>query len=148
VPRNRTDQRWAVDVEGLREFQADVRKVQPKLKTQVPRALGKAAEDTVLPAARRNTPIGPGPQHLRDSLRVSKLQTGPRIVSRLPYARTVEYGLRHPVYARGDRADWTWVRQRRVGMVQRALVSEADDLVEHTWDELRSTFRRNGWPTA
>jgi hypothetical protein len=156
------DKRWAVDVRGLREFQASIRILQPELKREVPLALKRAGEEAVLPAARSNTPLGPGPRHMRDRWRVVATQSGAALRNADPGARTMEYGGRHPVYGRGfrlrregprgrtvrvaaGRADWTWVSQRPVGMARRALVSRADAVVRITDRELGVTFRRNGW---
>jgi hypothetical protein len=160
------DKRWAVEVDGLAKFQRDVSRTQPALKREVPQALRVAADRTVLPQARMNTPVGPGDRgrHMRDRWRVAATVSGAVLRNSDPGARTMEYGGRHPVFGRSSRlrrdgpagrsvrralgrADWAWVYQVPRGMARRAILSKADDLVRSTDAQLAVTFRRHGWET-
>lgn len=130
-----------VAVEGLRAFQADVRKVQPELRREVPRALKQATERVVLPVSKALTPKRTG--RLAASERVSARQTTVSITSRLPYANVQHWG---GTTGRGHtRSHPGATRVKKTLFAVRAVERTSFVLVEEIGRELEATFRRNGW---
>ncbi len=87
-----------VGIQGLRETQRDLEAVSLGLGRELARVIREGA-DSLVPAARSNTPFGPGPQsardnlpHIGDTLSARASATTASIVSSHPGAPVHEYG--------------------------------------------------------
>jgi phage gpG-like protein len=131
----------SIKIDGLKELQRDIKRVQPALKREVPKALGDAAKTAVLPGARMMAPKRTG--RLSASLRVSQRQTGALIGSRLPYANVIHWGGNVP----SARSTSTRPKRRFEAtlFINKAATRNQVKLVDDTWNNLRLTFRRHGW---
>lgn len=130
-----------IAVEGLREFQRDVRKLQPELRREVPTALREATERVVLPVSRARTPRRTG--RLAASERVVARGNSVSITSRLPYANVVHWG---GSAGRGHSPSRPGaVRFKASLFAVRAVEDTAGRLVGEIARELDHVFRRNGW---
>lgn len=151
-----------VDSHEVSAFARDVRRTPAILDAEVPFVMERAVEDTILPAARRNTPVGAGTRgrHMRDRWRAGTDRRGVYVRNPDPGAATMEFGGRHPVFGRSartvwtargrrrvsvGRGDWTWVYQPPRLMLTRAIRSKTNDLVNVMDRDLGRIFRREGW---
>jgi HK97 gp10 family phage protein len=96
-----------VRIEGLRELRRDLKVIDRRLPAELNRRLKVAAEPVRAEAARR-APKRSGA--LAGSLKVRTAGSRLFIGSRLPYARVVHWGGRHPIF--GNRQRWVAVPPR------------------------------------
>jgi hypothetical protein len=154
--------RLDVDARAIDRFERDLARTRAILEAEVSIMLRQATERTIEPRARANTPLGPGDhgRHMKDRWRVGSDRGGVYVANPDPGARTMEFGGRHPVYARSvrtrwtsrgvvrerlGRGDWTWVYQPPRLMITRAIRSGANDLIAEMDRDLGRVFRRGGW---
>lgn len=133
---------FEVDGDAFREFQRDLRRLEPDVARELNKTLRGVLRDKVLPAARSNASWSsriPGaikPQ-------VTQKQIGLRVARKqAPHGRPFEglqRGLvsrrgnfRHPVFGRStqSRSQWTWVSQQNRPFLAPAFVDNHDEAVK------------------
>lgn len=140
---------FGVGVQSLNQLSRDLRAAADKeLRKGLRFALKRAAEHVRVRAASNfswSTRI-PATLKVTASDRSAKVKAGGK---NAPHAAAFEHHgqegmFRHPVFARGDRAGWTWVNQSsRPGLVP-ALRSEADKVLDEVVKGIDEAFRQAG----
>jgi hypothetical protein len=124
-----------VNTEGLREFRRDLKRLDPELDRQLRGelrdAVAKVAAQAALLAPRRTGTLA-------KSYRPFVTQRTAGIRSSLPYAPVIEFG--GTISPRG-----TPITFRRAEPVTRAVMREADEIVESFGDAVERAADKTGW---
>jgi len=140
----------SVDVTGLRQLSRDINSSGNRyLKLRLQQGLREGAE-VVAVAARSKAAFS---TRIPDSIRVAVTARGAYVragSARAPHAVTFEGTAsggprRHPVFARGGRATWTWVPQSPRPFLLPALIQTTDQVVEKVADAMERAFLDMGW---
>lgn len=140
----------AVDAQGLRQLSKDLRKIGDKeLSKQLRSGLKKSGEIVAASARSKSS----WSARIPGSIRVVVQPKGVAVRAggkTAPHAITFEgknngEARRHPVFARGDRSDWTWAPQDPRPFLKPALASNLDKVVQVVGDELEVAFLQNGF---
>lgn len=132
-----------VRVDGFNEFARDLRRLEPLARKELFKNL-RAVAVTLAATARSNAPYRSG--NLRRAIRVRQRRGSPAVVvlsKDAPYARTIEYGRRHPLY--GNRR--YWYTQPRVPFLEDAVDSNRPAALVAVNRALTDALRRTGWDT-
>lgn len=127
-----------IQIEGLRDFQRDLKRFEPvvakslmsELRTIVRAVAGEAA----LHAPRRTGKLARG-------IKASVTQRDVSVVSTVPYAWIIERGGRHPVFGHSDR----WVFQPARPHVFPAVERRKSDVEKAALDALDNAIRQVGF---
>jgi phage gpG-like protein len=122
-----------VHVDGIREMQRELRRVDPEIARELRPAL-KTAADVALPAARALAPRRTG--RLAASLRASVSGSTARIRSPLPYAGVQHWG--GTIRPRG-----TPILIRRTEFISRAVARNEERIVDELGDAIDTVLRRH-----
>jgi hypothetical protein len=126
---------FTVNTDGLRDFRRDLKRLDPQLdrelRTEMREAVVKVAAQAALLAPRRTGALA-------QSYRPFVTLKSAGIRSNLPYAPVVEYG--GTISPRG--MDITF---RRAEPVTRAVMRDADEIVESFGDAVERAADRTGW---
>jgi len=123
-----------LDLSGLRDFATAVRKASPELRKAL-RAGLKEGGDIVADEARARSSWSsriPGSIRVRTAgIRVSVVAGGAKAPDGAPYENKGLPGqFRHPVFAQGDRASWTWVNQKARPFLRPAAEATAPEVAD------------------
>jgi hypothetical protein len=126
---------FTVSTDGLREFRRDLKRLDPALD----RELRGELRDAVVKVAARAALLAPRRTGaLAKSYRPFVTQRSAGIRSSLPYAPVIEFG--GTIAPRG-----TDITFRRAEPVTRAVMREADEIVESFGDAVERAADRTGW---
>jgi hypothetical protein len=130
-----------VEIHGLRELRADLRRIDRQLPRDLNKRIKREAEPVRAEAARlapRSSRPRPAsdPVRLADSLKVGVRGSRVVIYSRRTGATTIHYGGRHPLF--GNRSRWfqqqptlfiAKAAEARAGGIERAIAREVETLM-------------------
>jgi len=125
-------------VDGLRETLRDLRLIDKSLAAEARRAMRTAGEPVRAEAARR-APRRSGA--LAESLRISTAGARVQVMSRLPYAKTIHWGGRHPVFGNTE----NWVAQAARPFIADAAEAKGEQALGVLADELDGLMSRHGF---
>jgi hypothetical protein len=124
-----------VDVQGIREFRRDLKRLQPDIDREL-RGDIREAGGKVLPVARAFAPTLTG--ELARSIRLSVTQRGVSIYSTLPQAPVLHWG--GEISPRGVPITFP-----RTEFISEAVERQADELLDDIGDGVERAARKTGW---
>jgi HK97 gp10 family phage protein len=127
-----------VRIDGLRELRRDLKAIDKKLPRELNQRLKKVAEPIRADAAIR-APRRTG--RLAGSLKVRTSGSKVFIGSRLPYARIIHYGGRHPVF--GNRERWAFQPPRP--FIEQAARGRAHQVENEIFDAVEDLMKKAGF---
>lgn len=130
--------RPGVRVEGLRELRRDLKAIDRKLPAQLNKRLKVAAE----PVRRDAAALAPRRSgRLAASLKVRSSGSRILIASSLPYAKTIHFGGRHPLFGNRDR----WYTQEARPFISIAAARHADHIENALFDVVEDLMTSAGF---
>lgn len=140
----------AVDARGLQKLSRDLKKIGEKDLNKQLRAGLKKSGEIVAESARQKSSWS---TRIPASVKVVVTQKGVAVRAggeSAPHAGTFEgknngTPMRHPVFARGDSANWTWVAQTPRPFLKPALESNIEKVADAMVGELEVAFFNNGF---
>lgn len=129
--------RSGIEIDGLKALRRDLRAVNRQADRDVVRGLKGAVQSTVVPKA---AALAPGVR-LGPSLRVGVVGGTVHIRSRLPHARVVHWGLRHPLF--GNREHW--YANPKDPFILDAVRGSEGEILDAMADAVEGALRRNGF---
>lgn len=127
-----------IRVEGLRELRADLKRVDATLPRELNKQLKRSAEPVrALAAARAPHRSGALARSIKIRTSGSKLF----LSSKLPYAKTVHFGGRHPLFGNKDH----WFSNPRRPFLQEAINARADSVERDLADTVEDLMRSAGF---
>jgi phage gpG-like protein len=127
-----------VEIDGLRDFMRDLKKLDPALNKTFRTRLRNAVKEITADAARR-APRKSG--KLARGIKPSVTNKGAALASRAPHARIHEFGGRHPVFGHKDR----WVFQPAQPHIFPAVRAGQEEIRKESLAALDDAMREVGF---